>query len=849
MTEKYTHVHNLTQANGLNLMNGHSEINCIQPPHMPNLDLINNDNTDFQTSSGDSNITHATNRFAPSLVALAKAVNSSSSVSSNEPNSNVNSVGYNNSTEVINQSTRKVNGKPGESFEEPLYCVSCRCSIQRDCQMTLLQCFHIQCISCFKKQRRPTEIFGENENENLFIVKCGECDFLTLESKTKPLIILHNSLSVCQSCLSDDNLPNNLCSECGSLICDRCAQLHGFIIGCAKEKLHPVANEIQNWSHTDKCYQHTDINASKFCITCNYYLCQDCKCPESNKDTLHNIKPINEVMDNCASKMADILQKIVGNFDETAEKLKNKCHKSFERSMKYMNILQRAIDFILKSMSKPNVYEKWYYQRVLPFYVERLNSYTVSYYDEMYQSFDTIPVLKHKNEIEQALNNSINRFHPMTTSKNVESSLNKETKTYNELNEIIANNPSLFKTISAEQFHPRQTIPLSQPQTSIRRMKMVYRAKFGDFGTEKSNFTEPSGIASDKIDRLYVADTNNHRIQVFSTDGCYKFSIGGNGQLLYPNRVAIDHNNGNIVVSERSPSHQIQVFNRNGGFVRRFGSKIIQHPRGLTVDKRSRVIVVECKVMRIIVFSEYGQIISKFNCNKQFQFPNNVAVNQECDEIYISDNRLHNIQVFSYEGEMLRSIGHNLFINYPIGVEIDSKGRLIVADNHNNFNITIFNSQTGAVLEAFESRTKHAQCYDITLGADGELYMSSKDFRVYQYQYGNFGVAYSDMMVENYQEGLLEADNIQNTSSLKAENGTKSSMNFQFMTNGINKPTVNEQKEQSEFSFCNHSYNYKSHGLENHVEKLNLESLKKDERSGISLHNINFKNIAVKNNK
>lgn len=95
-----------------------------------------------------------------------------------------------------------------------------------------------------------------------------------------------------------------------------------------------------------------------------------------------------------------------------------------------------------------------------------------------------------------------------------------------------------------------------------------------------------------------MADTNNHRVQIFDHEGRFKFAFGEcgkrDGQMLYPNRVAVARN-GDVVVTERSPTHQIQVYNQYGVFVRKFGADILQHPRGITVDHRGRVIVVECK--------------------------------------------------------------------------------------------------------------------------------------------------------------------------------------------------------------------------------------------------------------
>ena len=151
--------------------------------------------------------------------------------------------------------------------------------------------------------------------------------------------------------------------------------------------------------------------------------------------------------------------------------------------------------------------------------------------------------------------------------------------------------------------------------------------------------------------------TRPDRIQIFDKDGRFKFQFGEcgkrDGQLLYPNRVAAVRSSGDIIVTERSPTHQVnlastqrvfldirpglerpkglsgnlqqrsntytnltirvdlfqvQIYNQYGQFVRKFGANILQHPRGVCVDSKGRIIVVECKVMRVIIFD---QVISE----------------------------------------------------------------------------------------------------------------------------------------------------------------------------------------------------------------------------------------------
>jgi len=288
---------------------------------------------------------------------------------------------------------------------------------------------------------------------------------------------------------------------------------------------------------------------------------------------------------------------------------------------------------------------------------------------------------------------------------------------------------------------PLSSTPLAPalypPKSQIKRQKMIYHCKFGEFGILEGQFTEPSGVAVNAQNDIIVADTNNHRIQIFDKEGRFKFQFGEvgkrDGQLLYPNRVAVVKTSGDIIVTERSPTHQIQIYNQYGQFVRKFGANILQHPRGVCVDSKGRIIVVECKVMRVIIFDQMGNVLNKFGCSKHLEFPNGVVVNDR-QEIFISDNRAHCVKVFDYEGNFLRQIGGEGITNYPIGVGINGAGEITIADNHNNFNLSVF-SQDGQLISALESKVKHAQCFDVALMDDGSVVLASKDYRLYIYRY------------------------------------------------------------------------------------------------------------------
>lgn len=355
-------------------------------------------------------------------------------------------------------------------------------------------------------------------------------------------------------------------------------------------------------------------------------------------------------------------------------------------------------------------------------------------------------------------------------------------------------------------------------QPKIRRDRMSYVLKFGEQGAQVGQFAEPSGVAvNPTTEDIYIADANNHRIQVFDKWGKFKFHFG-EGKLKFPNRVAISGLSGEIVVSERPPVHQIQVYDKTGAFLCKFGSKHLRHPRGLCIDHKNRIVVVECKVMRVFIFNLRGDLLHSFDCSSVIQFPNAVAVSR-AEEIYISDNRSHCVKVFSFSGEALRTIGGAGVTNYPIGVILnESAGQLLVVDNYNNLNVTIFRTD-GQLLAAYESSIKHQQCLDVAPFTENTLVVTSKDLQVYIYRIKELGDGGGSFGFNRKSNGNFELGDgggggfSYNRHTNGASNGTNS-VRRSYPSNGSSvsqQNAQNAQNQQNQPSFGSQGSSSSSH--------------------------------------
>lgn len=122
----------------------------------------------------------------------------------------------------------------------------------------------------------------------------------------------------------------------------------------------------------------------------------------------------------------------------------------------------------------------------------------------------------------------------------------------------------------------------------------------GQGGTRPGEFNRAEGVCIDAQDRLYVADSCNHRIQIFAPDGKFlrEFGHAGTklGELSYPYDVAVDKA-GNIFICEFGNS-RIQVFDANyqpmeiiGGAGGEPGQ--FNNPWAITLDGRGNLYVAD----------------------------------------------------------------------------------------------------------------------------------------------------------------------------------------------------------------------------------------------------------------
>ena len=221
---------------------------------------------------------------------------------------------------------------------------------------------------------------------------------------------------------------------------------------------------------------------------------------------------------------------------------------------------------------------------------------------------------------------------------------------------------------------------------------------FGIEGTKEGQFTYPRGVAISHDGHILVTD--EHQLQKLTFEGDCVKSVGssetGNGplQFQYPKGITVHPTTGQIFIAD-SNNHRIQVLNKDLTYSHSFGKcgstpEQFKYPWDVTFDNEGYLYVADQYNHCIKKVTSTGQHMSTFSSEGsnpgQILHPTSIIIDNNL--LYVSDRGNNRISIFDTNGCFIHCFGKNgsgegEFKN-PFGITVDSLGNLYVSDYFNN---------------------------------------------------------------------------------------------------------------------------------------------------------------------
>uniref|UniRef100_A0A336MJI2 CSON000184 protein n=1 Tax=Culicoides sonorensis TaxID=179676 RepID=A0A336MJI2_CULSO len=265
----------------------------------------------------------------------------------------------------------------------------------------------------------------------------------------------------------------------------------------------------------------------------------------------------------------------------------------------------------------------------------------------------------------------------------------------------------------------------------IKATPMHIRCKFGSLGPSKGQFNAPHGFCLGLDEEIIVADTNNHRIEIFEKNGTFKFQFGvpgkDEGQLWYPRKVAVMRNNSRFVVCDRGNERsRMQIFTKGGHFMKKIAIRYIDIVAGLAVTNSGHIVAVDSVSPTVFIISEDGDLLHWFDCSDFMREPSDIAVHG--NDFYICDFKGHCVAVFSKDGKFKYRIGNEKVTCFPNGIDISDAGDILIGDSHGNrFHVACY-SNDGILQSEFECpHVKVSRCCGLKITSEGFVVTLAKN--------------------------------------------------------------------------------------------------------------------------
>ena len=233
-------------------------------------------------------------------------------------------------------------------------------------------------------------------------------------------------------------------------------------------------------------------------------------------------------------------------------------------------------------------------------------------------------------------------------------------------------------------------------QVKVFDEKGAFLFSFGSRGAAKGQFESPLGLTIDSAGRVFVADTGNRRVQLFSAEGKpqseFPVMLKDAQHLCDPVDLALDEKHKRIYVVDNE-NHCVLLYSLDTfSFLERWGKEgdgrqEFRYPFFIAVGTDSTVLIVDVLNTRVQAWDPKGRAISTIGewgvDVGQLYRPKGVCVDKD-NRVFVSDSYLGAIQVFNRYGSFLSVAGDEsgkiIKWKTPVGIAIDDRQRLYVVE-------------------------------------------------------------------------------------------------------------------------------------------------------------------------
>ena len=232
-------------------------------------------------------------------------------------------------------------------------------------------------------------------------------------------------------------------------------------------------------------------------------------------------------------------------------------------------------------------------------------------------------------------------------------------------------------------------------RVQIVSFKGNFIKRFGQYKLDR-----PWGIAITS-EHIYVTDLGLHALFLFNRNSFQLLNRTGtegqtDRQFNAPTGLCTDYS-GDVFVAD-SGNHRVCIFSHDLKFISKLGIGQLHYPNDVKLTPDCQVVVLDYSAECVHFYSRNGHLLS--SCVSQGMGPKYLVTDpfficiDFAGNIIVSDRSNHSIKIISKSGHLIHTIGKKGNgigeLVYPYGISVSKSGVIFVVSHNENFSIQCF---------------------------------------------------------------------------------------------------------------------------------------------------------------